>query len=47
MAGKLDVGIPRERLLAAADACVGAIRWLGVNADVRLLAEQIVAALVK
>src|SRR5436305_7299857 len=36
VAGKIDVEIPRERLLAAADACVGAIRWLGVNADVRL-----------
>ena len=38
--------IPREKLLAAADASMAAIRWLGVNADVRLLAEAIVAALV-
>ena len=38
--------IPREKLLAAADASMAAIRWLGVNADVRLLAESIVAALV-
>lgn len=38
--------IPRERLLAAADASLAAIRWLGVNADVRLLAESVVAALV-
>ena len=38
--------IPRERLLAAADASMAAIRWLGVNADVRLLAESVVAALV-
>lgn len=37
--------IPREKLLAAADLAMGAIRWLGVNADVRLLVEQIVAAL--
>lgn len=38
--------IPRERLLAAADTAMAAIRWLQVNADVRLLAESIVAALV-
>lgn len=38
--------IPRERLLAAADASLAAIRWLSVNADVRLLAENVVAALV-
>lgn len=38
--------IPRERLLAAADASMAAIRWLTVNADVRLLAESVVAALV-
>ena len=46
VAGNLDVDIPRERLLAAADTSMAAIRWLTVNADVRLLAEQIVAALV-
>jgi hypothetical protein len=38
--------IPRERLLAAADASLGAIRWLIVNADIRLVVEQVVAALV-
>jgi hypothetical protein len=38
--------IPRERLLAAADAAMAAIRWLAVNADVRLLAESVVAPLV-
>jgi DNA polymerase III delta prime subunit len=38
--------IPRERLLAAADAAMAAIRWLNVNADVRLLAESVVAPLV-
>lgn len=37
--------IPREKLLAAADAAMAAIRWLTVNADSRLLAESIVAAL--
>jgi DNA polymerase III delta prime subunit len=34
-----------ERLLAASDAALSAIRWLGVNADVRLLAEGVVAEL--
>ena len=38
--------IPREHLLAAADAAMAAIRWVGVNADARLLAESVVAALV-
>jgi DNA polymerase III delta prime subunit len=38
--------IPTEKLLAAADTALGAIRWLAVNADSRLLAEQVVAALV-
>jgi DNA polymerase-3 subunit delta' len=47
VAGKIDVQLPHERLLAAADACMAAIRWLGVNADVRLLVEQVVAELVK
>ncbi|HYO78485.1 MAG TPA: hypothetical protein VE010_18650 [Thermoanaerobaculia bacterium] len=37
--------IPREKLLAAADQSMAAIRWLNVNADVRLLAEMIVAEL--
>ena len=39
--------IARERLLAGSDAAMAAIRWLGVNADVRLLAEGIVAELVE
>lgn len=38
--------IPREKLLAAADNAMAAIRWFVVNADVRLLAEGIVAQLV-
>jgi DNA polymerase III delta prime subunit len=38
--------VPHERLLAASDAALTAIRWVGVNADVRLLAESVVAALV-
>ncbi len=38
--------IPRERLLAAADASMAAIRWLNVNADAKLVVEQVVAALV-
>jgi DNA polymerase III delta prime subunit len=37
--------IPHEKLLAAADQAMAAIRWLGVNADTRLLAEMIVAEL--
>jgi len=37
--------IPRERLLAAADNAMAAIRWFVVNADVRLLVEGIVAQL--
>lgn len=37
--------IPREKLLAAADNAMAAIRWLLVNADARMLAETVVAAL--
>jgi DNA polymerase III delta prime subunit len=37
--------IPHEKLLAAADQSLAAIRWMTVNADVRLLAEMIVAEL--
>jgi DNA polymerase III delta prime subunit len=37
--------IPRERLLAAADNAMAAIRWLVVNADARLLVESVVAQL--
>jgi len=36
----------REKILAAADGMLAAIRWLGVNADARLLVEQALAALV-
>lgn len=46
---KLDAvreAIPRDRLLAAADATLAAIRSLTVNADARLVAEQALAALV-
>ena len=39
-------GLAPERLLAAADACVEAIRWLTVNADARMLAEGALAHLV-
>jgi DNA polymerase III delta prime subunit len=38
--------IPAPKLLAAADTSMAAIRWVTVNADVRLLAESIVAELV-
>jgi DNA polymerase-3 subunit delta' len=38
--------IPAPKLLAAADSAMAAIRWLTVNADVRLLAESVVAELV-
>ena len=37
--------IPREKLLAAADQAMAAIRWLTVNADTRLLAEMVVSEL--
>jgi DNA polymerase III gamma/tau subunit len=38
--------VGREKILAAADGMLAAIRWLGVNADARLLVEQALAALV-
>lgn len=38
--------IAQDRLLAAADATVEAVRWLGVNADARLLVEGALAKLV-
>jgi hypothetical protein len=38
--------IPPVKLLAAADTAMAAIRWVTVNADVRLLAESVVAELV-
>jgi DNA polymerase III delta prime subunit len=37
--------IPHGKLLAAADQAMAAIRWLGVNADTRLLAEMVVSEL--
>ncbi len=37
--------IPREKLLAAADQAIAAIRWVTVNADTRLLAEMVLAEL--
>jgi len=44
-AGRVAVAIPRERLLAAADASIFATRWLQVNADPRMLVEQALAQL--
>lgn len=44
--GDGSLGIPKERLLAAADAALGAIRWLAVNADARMLVEQALSNLV-
>jgi DNA polymerase-3 subunit delta' len=44
--GRFAVSIPRERLLAAADAMVFGTRWLVVNADPRMLVEQALASLV-
>ncbi len=44
-AGRANIAIPRERLLAAADAAIVATRWLVVNADPRLLVEQAIAEL--
>jgi DNA polymerase III gamma/tau subunit len=45
-AGQMAASIPRERLLAAADASVFGTRWLMVNADPRMLVEQALSALV-
>ena len=44
-AGRIEVAIPREKLLAAADAIVVDTRWLVVNADPRMLIEHGLAAL--
>ena len=38
--------LPRERLLAAADGAMAAVRAMQVNADARLVVEQALAALV-
>jgi len=45
-AGRASIDIPRERLLAAADATIGNTLWLVVNADPRMLIEQALAELV-
>ena len=45
-ASQMMPSIPRERLLAAADASVFGTRWLMVNADPRMLVEQALSALV-
>jgi DNA polymerase-3 subunit delta' len=44
--GPLSDAVGPDRVLAAADATMAAIRWLGVNADARMLVEQAVAKLV-
>jgi len=46
VAGRIDVALPRERLIAAADAIVSNMRWLAVNADARMLIEQSLAPLI-
>ena len=45
-AGRPELPIPREKLLAAADASVFNTRWLQVNADPRMIVEQALAALI-
>src|SRR5262249_61814165 len=45
-AARGQLSIPRERLLAAADASVFNARWLQVNADARMIVEHALAALV-
>ena len=46
VAGRIELPIARERLLASADAIVTGMRWLAVNADARMLIEQALAPLV-
>jgi len=46
VAGRVPIGIEHQRLLAAADAALAAVRWLAVNADPRMLVEQALAELV-
>ena len=43
--GALRDSVGADRILAAADATVAAVRWLGVNADARMLVEQAMAKL--
>jgi len=45
-AGRPPISIPRERLLAAADAAIFNTRWLQVNADERMLVESALSSLV-
>lgn len=45
-AGRVDVAVPPEKLLAAADGTMNALKWLTVNADPRLMIEQALAELV-
>jgi DNA polymerase III subunit delta' len=45
-AGRPAISIPRERLLAAADATIFNTRWLQVNADERMLVESALSNLV-
>lgn len=46
-AGRVEkVELDADRLLAAADGTMAALRWLTVNADARLMVEQALAALV-
>ena len=45
-AGRPTLAIPRERLLAAADASIFNTRWLQVNADARMIVEHALAALI-
>lgn len=40
------IPLPAGKILASADACLAAMRWLGVNADAKLLVEQALAELV-
>ncbi len=47
VAGRVPLPIERERLLAAADSSMAAIRWLTVNADARMLVESSLAELVR
>jgi DNA polymerase III delta prime subunit len=45
-AGRVDVNVAPEKLLAAADGTTNALKWLVVNADPRLMIEQALAELV-
>lgn len=45
VAGRIDLPIPRDRMLAAADALMSGTRWLAVNADARMLVESALAPL--